>query len=289
MTPTDPPSTSPDDALQNSRADDSPVPEDLYCPDCGYNLRGLPMVRCPECGLSVEALIAEPGIPWVRRHELGWFRAYWKTVWTVMFRSKRFAREILRPVSYADAQRFRWMTIVHAYMPLLASLGLGYFFGPEEVAKFFDLVGPWTIWIVAVALALFLIAATGVPSYSFHPRRLPVELQNRAVAMSYYTSAALAWMFVSPLVSGIGLAVEGAVGETVVLAVHLVAASVVLVLFGVWLADLRRLARRVLRARLHGWLVSADIGSLWFGIGVLIVLGMPAAVSFVVVVVRSLT
>ncbi|MCH8804790.1 MAG: hypothetical protein IH986_01720 [Planctomycetes bacterium] len=262
---------------------------DLYCPDCGYNLRGLPAVRCPECGLSVEALIAEPGIPWVRRHELGWFRAYWKTVWTVTFRHKRFAREILRPVSYADAQRFRWVTIVHAYVPLLASLGLGYFFGPEEVAEFPDTVKPWKIWIVAAALLLFFIAATGVPSYFFHPRRLPVELQNRAVAMSYYTSAALAWMFVSPLVSGIGLALEGAVGETVVLAVHLVAASVVLMLFGVWLSDLRRLAGRILRARLNGWLVSASIGLLWLAVGVFIVVGLPAAVSFVVVVVRSLT
>ncbi len=288
MTPTDPPSTSPDDALPNSRADDSSVSEDLYCPDCGYNLRGLPAVRCPECGLSVEALLAEPGIPWVRRHELGWFRAYWKTVWTVTFRHKRFAREILRPVSYADAQRFRWVTIVHAYLPLLVTLGLEYFW-PEEVAEFPDTVRPWKMWIAAAALLLFFIAATGVPSYFFHPRRLPVELQNRAVAMSYYTSAALAWMFVSPLLSAIGLAVEGAVGGTVDLAVHLVAALVVLALFGVWLSDLRRLARRILRARFHGWLLSVGIGLQWLALAVLIVLGMPAVVSFVVVVVRSLT
>ena len=26
------------------------IDEDLYCPNCGYNLRGIPEDRCPECG-----------------------------------------------------------------------------------------------------------------------------------------------------------------------------------------------------------------------------------------------
>ncbi len=27
-------------------------PPDVFCPRCGYNLRGLPLPRCPECGLT---------------------------------------------------------------------------------------------------------------------------------------------------------------------------------------------------------------------------------------------
>jgi hypothetical protein len=30
------------------------IDEDLFCPQCGYNLRGLPEERCPECGTRFE-------------------------------------------------------------------------------------------------------------------------------------------------------------------------------------------------------------------------------------------
>lgn len=41
-----------------------------------------------------------------------------------------------------------------------------------------------------------LAVITGVPSYFFHPQTLPVERQNRAIALSYYSAASLS---VSPL------------------------------------------------------------------------------------------
>lgn len=30
------------------------IDEDLYCPQCGYNLRGIPENRCPECGFGYD-------------------------------------------------------------------------------------------------------------------------------------------------------------------------------------------------------------------------------------------
>ncbi len=99
----------------------APLPEGLYCPDCGYDLRSLTSTRCPECGFGLEAVRAgESQIPWTYRRELGRFRAYWKTVWLVLRWPKQFCLEVARPVSYRDSQSFRWMTVAHAYAAVLA-------------------------------------------------------------------------------------------------------------------------------------------------------------------------
>ena len=45
-----------------------------------------------------------------------------------------------------------------------------------------------------MGLFLFLTFATGLPSYFCHPRALPIERQNRAIALSYFASAPLALM-----------------------------------------------------------------------------------------------
>ena len=80
-----------------------PAPE-IYCPECDYNLRGLTSERCPECGLLLAFLRESTSqIPWIHRADFGIVRSYWRTVFWVMFRRKRFAAEIARPVSYADS------------------------------------------------------------------------------------------------------------------------------------------------------------------------------------------
>ncbi len=78
-------------------ADDGParsaqeIEGDLYCPKCGYNLRGLTSDRCPECGYDICVIRERKSqIPWVYRDQEGSFRAYWKTVWLVMFKNERF-------------------------------------------------------------------------------------------------------------------------------------------------------------------------------------------------------
>ncbi|MEK7756598.1 MAG: hypothetical protein AAB385_05250, partial [Planctomycetota bacterium] len=98
-----------------------PLPEirqDLFCQACGYNLRGLTGNRCPECGGSLDGVRSlVPQIPWMYRKEIGWFRAYWRTVWFVMVRQARFCDEMARPVSFRDSQLFRWMTVLLVSIP----------------------------------------------------------------------------------------------------------------------------------------------------------------------------
>jgi rubredoxin len=59
--------------FRSQRTDLPPVPADVFCPDCGYDLHGLTGARCPECGFDLETVRARaPQIPWARRREIGW-------------------------------------------------------------------------------------------------------------------------------------------------------------------------------------------------------------------------
>ena len=172
---------------------------DPLCPFCGYILRGIESPRCPECGHDIDyATLHEPQIPWVHRKRIGGLRGYWRTVWLVMFQPRRFAAEIGRPVRLRDAQLFRLSTLVRVYLPLLAGTVVFYLFEPLQ--RFGHAFANWAYnntWPVIlghVCLILFLAAASGLPSYFFHPKHLPPEHQNRAIALSYYTLAPFAFL-----------------------------------------------------------------------------------------------
>ena len=170
----------------------APLAEGVLCPDCGYDLRGSTSARCPECGFALDVLrTAASQIPWSYRHELGRFRAYWKTVWLVIRWPKRFCIEMARPVSYADAQSFRWVTLLHVYLSILVgSVGwvvFDYIRGLQGGALMWCVLGGLQL----VALGLFA-ALPGLASYFFQSRRLSIDAQNRAIALSYYAWAPLA-------------------------------------------------------------------------------------------------
>jgi hypothetical protein len=172
----------------------SPYADDLYCPECGYSLRGLTSKRCPECGLRLDFIESEVSlIPWERRREIGRFRAYWRTGWLAAFRPKRFCRAAYQPVSYPCAQKFRWLTVAHAYVALLLVLGTLETLGAGLLEELGEETGWWFVALAGLCPLLALIVLTGVPSYFFHPRYLPVERQNRAVALSYYGSGLLGY------------------------------------------------------------------------------------------------
>lgn len=257
------------------------IPHDLYCQQCGYNLRGLTSERCPECGRSLEGLRATVSrIPWVHRREIGWFRAYRRTVWMAMFRHHRLCDEMARPVSYRDSQSFRWVTILHAYVPILAMTIAAYTatpFGPfdgELLAAGYRAI--WPVLVVHVCVLLFLAAATGVPSYFFHPRDLPVELQNRAVALSYYTCGPLA-ITILPVLAAMGnyaLTWDHNLGA----GLGLLAITLPCALFAVWFFDLCHLAGRILpHNRTRAYLVAVCVPLLWFCLAWLMFCVVPIA------------
>jgi hypothetical protein len=191
--------------------------EELFCPQCGYNLHGLASEKCPECGLVLDFVtIRESRIPWTHRHRLGWFRAYWRTLILGTFSAPKLADELARPVNYRDAQLFRFITIAIGWAPLaiatfIASQWLGQQamfmwrgFGIQSFAPGNPALQMDTLWPLAagaafpgavpLALAIFLIMLSGVPSYFFHRRSMSTRRQNRAVAVSYYASAPIAFM-----------------------------------------------------------------------------------------------
>ena len=190
------------------------------CPECGYDLRGIASDRCPECGLAVDRA-AVSRIPWVNRRPIGRVRAYWRTVWLATFRTDRLAAEVRRPLKIRDGQTFRWLTVALAWVPLgalaawaahalplaaEAVAAVNFHIAPAGMIGYAEtplaplplgLSVPWLdgLQLPGVAPAAVLAALvlfTGVGSYFFHPRRLPVDWQNRAVAISYFACAPLA-------------------------------------------------------------------------------------------------
>ena len=91
-------------AAQDEAAPSPAIDVDIFCPTCGYNLRGLTGNRCPECGGDIEAYRQRGSLlPWVYRDRIGRFRAFWKTVWLVTFDDRRLATEVGRPVGERPA------------------------------------------------------------------------------------------------------------------------------------------------------------------------------------------
>src|SRR5688500_10823675 len=79
----------------------------LPCPACGYDLRGAPATRCPECGLQVDAdLLRVSGIPWTHRRTMGRVRAYLRTLRLMTFGGEAVALEPARPQDPRDARSF---------------------------------------------------------------------------------------------------------------------------------------------------------------------------------------
>jgi hypothetical protein len=212
-------------------SDIPPVSDDSlerFCPDCGYDLRGIASQRCPECGLAIDSDAILSRIPWHHRARTGWLRAFRRTLLLATFRPRRLAGASTGPVDFSESEYFRRLVVGLASLPLVAALlvvihvqgGSGFLsaVGPSPLGQlgsagwFPDLI--WQlkfIWsagatlatVGAVAIILMLALCTAASKYWFRPASLPSSRQNRAVAISGYACAPLAWLFV-PGIAALG-------------------------------------------------------------------------------------
>ena len=265
-----------------------PVPEGLFCPECDYDLRGLTSERCPECGFELEALRSlESPIPWVHRRKLGRFRAYWKTVWMVTFRHKRFCREIARPVHLRDSQLFRWITILHVYAPFLLATGAWALWEPKQFAGFVGEFGVTSVIVAHMSVLLFWVLTTGIPSCLLHPRHLPAEHEGRAGAIGYYTCASLAYAAPAALPgAALTAALTWPPSAALVLGLGLLGSCVLAYLM--WGVDLGRTSRAFFRRRRDRLRFDALTGLLILATAGYCLLFLPLAWLYVLAIFRSL-
>ena len=186
--------------------------EDIYCPHCGYNLRGLTSGRCPECGNVCDlATMSRSLIPWLHRAEVGRVRAWWQTCWMALRRPGQLAASINAPCPYADARRFWLINVAVVCMPLVAalvffpitftldSLPFGRIWPTAAISQealLANLTLPWASAMIyrpvaAIVGILGVIFATGSLSYLFQLMPIPSRQQNRAAAMALYSTGAL--------------------------------------------------------------------------------------------------
>ena len=292
--------------------DDQATTDELFCPKCDYSLRGLgaDTDSCPECGETFTlAELRQPQIPWSHRREIGRCRAYWRTVWMVMFRNRRFCREVCRPVSWSDARRFRWVTILHVYVGLtILTMSIGRIrrFEWFDDYEFNEWLGPiWPLVIGHVLLLLWLTAVTGMQSYWCHPRQLDARRQSRAVALSYYACAPLAWMpwtaallgyaFVTYLNSTyriywqfpeFRIAAADLLRTPLPLALGYALASLQVVSW--WLVQTQIVSRAARRSGVGLLAFAAAIPACWLLLAALIFVGIPLVVGYTIIVISSL-
>lgn len=276
------------------------IPQDIFCQRCGYNLRGLTGNRCPECGRSLDGVRSlVPQIPWMYRKEIGWFRAYWRTVWFVMVRQARFCDEMARPVSFRGCQSFRRATLLSVALPsLFPPLVLYLTWKPQPFRFSNDLVSAsyaaiaagWPLVILYFSWLLFLAAATGVSSYFFHPKDIPIEQQNRAVALSYYACGPLA--FFSILLLTFTTAVLTLLAKYIIVAQVLIVLTLTLPVVAVaaWWFDLIHLARRLVPQRpQRAVYLGICVPILWFLLALAILAGIPFVFFYFFLIVTSLS
>jgi hypothetical protein len=175
------------DPAAGDPADDA----DRYCLGCGYNLRGLEAVHCPECArLSDGREQAGLRLPWVQRRRIGAFEAYWRTVLLVTFRPGEFAGRFHWPrVRHHGSPGFRGCTIAcGSASAALAAAG---------AAWHFRLSAMGTVVLLGALLpsaAAFFYGATELTGFFTGPRPLSDTSEEgfRARIVNDYASAALA-------------------------------------------------------------------------------------------------
>jgi hypothetical protein len=290
-----------------------------FCPDCGYDLRGIASTRCPECGLAIDWTTPESPIPWTYRQRIGRLRALRKTMDLATFHPRKLATAIATPVDYPSAQCFRWIVIFLAAIPpimflVAAIIALGgtaflsivtdppltYSLSASPINFGWELRLIWSagatlLPVLPIGILIAFILSTAAASGWFRPRSLPVFRQNRAVAISQYAAAPLAWLILPAVTIGttVVLQVQGVTTSTplwplVELLIWVDGLALVLIPLLWWGNTLRLLAATTHCGAGRVAAASVTLPLLWIG-SVVIGLGLfPLVIGFIWLMIDSL-
>jgi hypothetical protein len=195
-----------------------------FCPDCGYDLRGIASQRCPECGLAIDSNANLSRIPWRHRGRIGWVRAFCRTILLATFKPRRLAGVSAGPIGFSESQYFRRIVVGLASVPLVAALSIiihvqgGSGFISAVGLSPLDVQGAWHprfiwqlafIWsagatlapVAVVAIVLAVGLCTAASKYWFTSP--PIDQRNRAMTVGEYACAPLAWLFI-PGIAALG-------------------------------------------------------------------------------------
>jgi hypothetical protein len=226
------------------------IEQELFCPECGYNLRGLTSDRCPECGFDITAIRSgQSELPWLKRRQIGGMKAYWRTVFWVMFQPRRFVIEMARPIRERDARRFRAWTLAHVVAAMLLLEFVLAWFEPKFFLEPAQAIGWWFVVLAHAGILLGLVAVTSAPYYAMRHRNVPIERSYRAAVLSFYACAPLAWSFLPAMLFGAATALSQVPRVyTADLALFVVGVGLLLGMAITSLSDLHRLIGKMLAA-----------------------------------------
>lgn len=237
--------------------------------------------------------LGESVIPWVHRRKIGRFRAYWRTCWMAVVHPRKLAVEMTRPANLADALLFRRTVVLQTllFLLLLAAIGFSAALanGSVDLSLFLsrhDIAGS-VFQLLSVPMGLFLVMlwlmlGTGFPSYFFPICEQPQVQQNRAVALSFYSAAPLAFL---PITTAIAVAAVAVIvlltndrTSIIILGIGFVFAYAPL---GLQFLSIIRTPVALLGAVTHRaarqWTLGFTLPLAWFLLGFLLLVLLPVA------------
>jgi hypothetical protein len=167
----------------------NPVEQDIHCPDCGYNLRGLADPTCPECGRKVDIhFMTKPALPWMHHRAEGRFTAFYATASIVCTRPSRLAEQLWErgPLSRKDSRLFALFAGLHGAAIVAPAAALAIIFtDPADTRRY-----PFAALAAALVALWLWRGITATPRFVRKLTMSSVQLR-RAELLSHYASAPL--------------------------------------------------------------------------------------------------
>jgi hypothetical protein len=166
----------------------APIERDVFCPQCGYNLRGLTAGNCPECGNKFDEWVTSPGLPWEKRELIGGVDAFVRTIMMVIFHTDQFCAQMWESMTLTpgDAKKFRRICVAIA----LGTGVVGWIFLAARAAR----IGFSQVDCVSIVIGLLLwleLASSEVTRF-MRRQTMPEARLQRVIKLAEFTAAPLA-------------------------------------------------------------------------------------------------